>query len=1029
MSLFTFIFILCVGLFVVFQNGLYLDNVSISNIHAKNIYIKYNKQLNISIEELKITSKKSDNPQKFTYKKLNKYLKIVSQATHLFESIVITKIQIKNVRGSFEYINNEKGFLVLHSLNLKLRSNIYFRSHLLQLSIKNFEDKKRALKASGTVIFDTSTQQIYSQINLDIHNDANLTLYSIADEKQLHYNILSNKHITNISHLIALAHLPKEVIYWAYTAINMDYLNIQRIKGFITYNDLKNAYKNIKIKAIAKNLRYTYNPKLNAVNTQQTNLEFIKGVLYIRPQDTYSYGMYLDKSWLKIDFSKREELLTLHLLFDGMLNKDMLYVLNTYDIKLPFLQHKGKVATNLTIKVNLRTIDVNANGTFYTKKANFDYLGLNIDIFNTLIKLNNYDITINNMKAKYKDIAQADVHVKFNAKKSSGTVTFDVNKVMLKDVALQTKKKSLHVVYNIRPKKDTIAIAKSQWIYKEHDIALDKLLVDFNLDTLKAKIPIVTFYVDTIAKGYLNGVLDLKNSRLNLDADLLKLKYNGIELSQSSTPFKITYNKIFSITSDKNIFFTVNGSGYKAKNFHINFQKNSVYLKHTMLYIGKYIHTKIYAKYNFDSQQAHISLSDFILINPRTKQTLYANNKIILGAHVNDKNITIDSKELNAKFISDANEWQLHFDSIDNIAKKSPFLQKYKLTEGEISFFKKNNIQNTQFLANITYPYHLLTQQNKEIEKYTIAGEITKKQVVHLNINHKVKAKIDDNIEISAHDTGLNLYAIIDFTKILKQAKTTKKKINLSVSASNSYLYLKKGRYALADKINMQYFNNILSAQLLYKKGNAGFKLENNKFHLYGKNFNDTFMEKFFVLSKFSGGNLDFTVDGTLDNYKGVFYVNNTTMIDYRLLNNILAFINTIPSLVTFSLPGYSKKGLHVNNAYAKFNVKKELVTIPGIYLDSKEVKILGKGKANIKNDTIDLTLNLKTDLGRKLSKIPIAGYIIFDGKSISTTLKVNGKLSNPKISTTLAKDIIVAPLNIIKRTLTLPYELIKKLY
>jgi len=87
----------------------------------------------------------------------------------------------------------------------------------------------------------------------------------------------------------------------------------------------------------------------------------------------------------------------------------------------------------------------------------------------------------------------------------------------------------------------------------------------------------------------------------------------------------------------------------------------------------------------------------------------------------------------------------------------------------------------------------------------------------------------------------------------------------------------------------------------------------------------------------------------------------------------------------------------------------------------------LGKGTANIKQNKINLLLNLKTDLASDVSKIPLVGYLIFDGKSLSTTLKVTGKLNNPKIQTQLAKDIVVAPLNIIKRTLTLPYRLIKK--
>ncbi|SFV51756.1 FIG01209130: hypothetical protein [hydrothermal vent metagenome] len=54
-----------------------------------------------------------------------------------------------------------------------------------------------------------------------------------------------------------------------------------------------------------------------------------------------------------------------------------------------------------------------------------------------------------------------------------------------------------------------------------------------------------------------------------------------------------------------------------------------------------------------------------------------------------------------------------------------------------------------------------------------------------------------------------------------------------------------------------------------------------------------------------------------------------------------------------------------------------------------------------------------------------MVGYIIFDGQSISTTLKVYGKLEDPKVETMLAKDIIVAPLNIIKRTLLLPFHLL----
>jgi hypothetical protein len=185
-------------------------------------------------------------------------------------------------------------------------------------------------------------------------------------------------------------------------------------------------------------------------------------------------------------------------------------------------------------------------------------------------------------------------------------------------------------------------------------------------------------------------------------------------------------------------------------------------------------------------------------------------------------------------------------------------------------------------------------------------------------------------------------------------------------------------------------------------------------------------MENLFSLSKFHGGSLDFSMHGTLDDYSGTFYIKNTTIQDYVVLNNILAFINTVPSLATFSLPGYNKTGLYVDTAYLNFHAKNHIFNVSDIYLDSKEIKIMGKGTASVKYDNIDLTMNLKTDLGSNLSKVPVVGYILFDGSSISTTLKIDGKLTNPNVRSMIARDIAVAPLNIILRTITLPYKLIK---
>ncbi len=163
---------------------------------------------------------------------------------------------------------------------------------------------------------------------------------------------------------------------------------------------------------------------------------------------------------------------------------------------------------------------------------------------------------------------------------------------------------------------------------------------------------------------------------------------------------------------------------------------------------------------------------------------------------------------------------------------------------------------------------------------------------------------------------------------------------------------------------------------------------------------------------------------GTTKEYKGLIHIKETTILDYKILNNILAFVNTIPSLITFSLPGYSQKGLEVKSAYVNFNAKDNVFNISDISLDSKEMDIVGRGTASYVKNEIDIDLNLVSDLGSSVAKIPVVGYILLGEDSISTSMKISGKLNDPNVSSLIVKDIAVAPLNIIKRTLLLPFHL-----
>lgn len=1009
--------------FAILQNGLFIKEVSFSNISIHELYIKWNNKLDVSLKEIKIDDVNSNNGAPIPYKKIANYLQSLPYATHWFNSIIIEHIVRDDINVSFEYIH-KNGNIVLHTPTIKANALISLKDGMLDLNIKKFRDNKRDITLDGHLYLDTKSTKLFSKLNLDIAKEADLTLYTVSDFNKLTYSLVSHKDITSITKIIKIAHLPKAANYWAYDAIGMKDITLINASGFIDFNALNDAYKNIKIQAIANNIHYAYNPKLDKIDAKTVELKFFKGVLYIKPKNAYTYGMYLGKSWLKIDFTKKEELLTLHLLFDAKINKDVLNILHTYKIKLPFLQKKGIVKTDLKLQIGLETIDVDAQGDFYTKKANFNYVGLNIDIFNAHIKLNNNDVSIKNMSVKYKNIAKAKVNVTYNAKKGKGKIDFTFTEVSLDGAKLKKSAKLQKATYKISPNADSITIAPSIWNYKDQTIHVDGIVMPFDLKELKLHIPTTLIEVPGTATAFVSGSVMLKTMLTELDLDILHFNYDGVKLTQSNTPLKVTYNKKIVIDSKDDIFFSVSGTKYKLSRLYMQLDKNIFSIKHTNINIGKYITAKLYAKYNTKTNLSQISLSNFILTNPNNNNVLYKNNKILLSSKIEGNTIKVNSNEIDASFTSKDSGWKLHVNSLARVTKNSKFLKSLFLSKGDFTLYRNKNDKYMRFTSNVQFPYKVLLSNGKPTNEYKINGKIYKEKI-YLNVNKNLQLEYKDSVNISMHNSPINILELLRFMKEYKSIQKDKTAINILVHGDNSYLYLSKDRKILYETLNLQYFNKILTAQLNYKDGSAGLKLQNKNFHLYGQNFNDEFMNKLLYKSKFTNGTMNFSLSGTTDKYSGVMYIKKTTIKDYKSLNNILAFINTVPSLITFKLPGYSKYGLLVDKAYVNFEVNGDIAKISDIYLDSKEMDILGKGTVNLKDEKLNIMLNLKTDLGSQISKVPVVGYILLDGDTLSTTLSIKGNYENPKIKSHIATNIVVAPLNIIKRTLLLPYKLI----
>ncbi len=1008
------------------------------NIQIEQLYIKWNEKLNLSIENISLTPQKESQKDAIEIKQINELLKEIFVFNSWFESIRIGKIALNDISATFQYQDNANGFMTIASPDFSLKSTLFFTSNLLTIHIDEYKDTARKIMMDGTVIVDNKNFELITSFNININNDISLNILAYADENRLLYKLNSLKNIKDITHTMKLLNLPQEVKYWAYEAIKMSHLTITSAHGWLDFNNLQEAYKNVYVSATGHNLSYTYNPKLDAIHTKITELEYINGVLNIHPIQAYSYNFYLNKSWLNIDFTKKEELLTLYLLFDGKLNKDILNILSTYAINLPFLQNSGITKTDLTLKVGLRNIEVDAHGDFFTKQANFDYLGLKIDIFDAYISLNNYDVKIENMLAHYRDIAKAKVNVIYNAQNEAGKIDFDVKDITFKDVNLSLDtKQPLNVTYSIAPNQDTIDIADSSWHYQDKLVKVEKLSIPFSLEKLILEIPKTVVRVPNIGTASISGVSELKTDKLNLDIDILNLIYKDFKLSQPSTPINLTYDKKnFKLTSNENIQFMLNTLACGVEKPLINIKTNELSFASTSVVVNEIAHAKMIGNYNITEKKGFVSLQDLKIESNTTGEIFSSDEKVYMNISESKESLKVAIDKFDINYLQNDEKWSVAINSLEKLSNNSKLLQEYNLTSGTLNLNQNLSDMNMKFIANIKYPYKLLVKKNEPIEEYTINGKFNNKtKKTSLNINESIKIYIDKDIKVRIKESGINMNALLDFLNRPKSDTNSSENNtsdmnssngkNVILTAKDSYLYISDERHILADTIQLQFQNKTVAAKLIHEKGEAIFKISNDELHVYGENFNDQFMGNFFASSKFKGGSFDFSIDGTLKEYDGLFYIKDTVILDYKILNNILAFVNTVPSLVTFSLPGYSSKGLSVKSAYMNFHAKENDFTVSDIFLDSQEIDILGRGTASLKTNTTDLLLNLKTNLGSSISQIPLVGHLILDGNTLSTTLSVTGSLDDPSITYLMAKDIVVAPLNIIKRVLLLPFNLI----
>ena len=209
-------------------------------------------------------------------------------------------------------------------------------------------------------------------------------------------------------------------------------------------------------------------------------------------------------------------------------------------------------------------------------------------------------------------------------------------------------------------------------------------------------------------------------------------------------------------------------------------------------------------------------------------------------------------------------------------------------------------------------------------------------------------------------------------------------------------------------------------------RGNFSLIKSDKKFEMSANDIRGEFINSIFNIKSFEGGSFKMRVlGGSTDDFKGEVRLIGATLKDYTFYNQLLTFLNSVPSLLVFKTPDFGADGYPVKFGKILFEKKGEILKFLAIELESSSADIGGHGTINLATKEIDVDLELKLlkDASSIIGKIPLVNQIVLGkDRTLSTVIKVRGTLQKPQYSTQILKDALLSPFKIIRNVLEAPF-------
>lgn len=1011
--------------------GIKINHLTFNGVIVEKLYLKWDNALLISASKIDLNNLKNNNTP-ITLKPLSKLPTLIKEAQRWVKQIDINTIQYDNISVSLHYLKNSSGVLTIQKSIYKWNGTFSLTPEEFNLTVpsSSFEDAN----ISAILSIKLAEQKLKAKVSVLLPDTPEITIFALGNNDTIDLNIKTLKELTTLKPLVRLLKIDTDIEPWIVKYAKASYFRLNSLEGKFHYDHPEELIQNIHADATVIRGEYTFAQGFEPIKSPQINLIFENGKLYISPINGTFYTLPTEKSNLNIDFTTPHTMLNIAIkTANASLNDPILKLLNFYKIYLPIKQTVGSCNVDLNLSVNLYTYDTTAKGTFIPSSSELLLDQTPLRSEGGIVYLDNSKVLFKNFIAHYgENVANAEVNGQYDASNKHGNVMIDAYEVIpdKKHLYLYNRFQPLHVIYTISPTGDSLEVMPSVWNFIGETLHIDSFSAPFDYHNATASIQAVGFNLSDKIHGKINAIFNGSKKNTSVQIHLNDFDHEGIKLISSPFTLNLQYNQdnLILSTSDTSSWI-IHQLPTLISPFSATLIHDNLAFENIEIVLGDLLKGNFSGQYHLNTQKGTIQLNNMLPINPKMQPIIDAKTSLVLSLDASNNELILDSEALNGRFATMENGWKISLNDISLLANKSPILRRYNIDKGNLNIYYTGESSRYTFDGIINYPYALMIINNQPISLYRFSGTSQEgKSTIRVN-NRLLISRTEKEIDIKANNTGINLPQFIKFLSVHKpdtkstSEASTNDSLPVRIHAANTYLYLMKDRKIVADNFDALLQDDTMDASLQHMGGSAVLKIRKGLFYIDGYDFNDKFMEHLFTLSDFIGGKFSFEAKGEFESFDGIMRVENTILKDYKVLNNVLAFVNTIPSLTTFSLPNYNTKGLPVKEGYAHFAYQNDNLHVDNFTLNSPEIKIFGQSNADMKNQTLNGELTLKTDLGSKLGKVPMVGYILFgeDG-SLSTTVTLSGKLDNPKVETAIAKEIVTAPFNILKRTLVFPF-------